>query len=84
MYCISCSVACKIAFCSRFSDIPDNTGKVTRKSRRTQAIVNHYAFHANAIIFLRHKVTTTGIHPESKTLEAIKIMPYPQNTQGII
>ena len=84
MYCISCSLACKKAFCSGFSDIPDNTGKVTIKSRRTQAIVNHYTFHANAIIFLRHKVTTTGIHPESKKLEAIKIMPYPQNTQGII
>ena len=77
-------MACKIAFCSGFSDIPNNTGKVTRKSRRTQAIVNHYAFHANPITFLRHKVTTTGIHPESKKLEAIKNMPYPQNTQGII
>ena len=47
VYCIRCSVVCKIVFCSEFPDIPDNTGKVTR--RRAQAIAKRYAFHANAI-----------------------------------
>ena len=49
--CISCSVVCKIVFCSEFPDIPDNAGKVTRgrrRRRRTQAIAKRYAFHANA------------------------------------
>ena len=42
--CISCSVVCKIVFCSEFLDIPNHTGKVTRKRRRrrTQAITKHY------------------------------------------
>ena len=42
-------MACKIVFCSKFSNILDNAGKVTRRTRRrTQAIAKHYAFHANA------------------------------------
>ena len=46
---ISCLVACKIVFYSKFSNIQDNAGKVTRRTRRrTQAIAKHYAFHANA------------------------------------
>ena len=39
-HCISCSVVCKLVFCSEFPDIPDNAGKVTRttrRRRRTQA-----------------------------------------------
>ena len=51
--CISCSVVCKIVFCSKFPDILDNAGKVTRRTRRrrrAQAIAKRYAFHANAII----------------------------------
>ena len=45
---ISCLVACKIVFYSKFSNIQDNAGKVTRRTRRrTQAIAKH-AFHANA------------------------------------
>ena len=49
--CISCSVVCKIVFCSEFPDIPDNAGKVTRRRRRrrTQANAKRYAFHANTI-----------------------------------
>ena len=51
--CISCSVVCKIVFCSEFPDIPIKAGKVTkrtrRRRRRTQAIAKRYAFHANAI-----------------------------------
>ena len=47
--CISCSVVCKIAFWSEFTDIPHNAGKVTRgRRRRTQAIPKRYAFHTNA------------------------------------
>ena len=47
--CICCSVVCKIVFCSEFPDIPDNTGKVTRRRRRrTQAIAKRDAFYANA------------------------------------
>ena len=48
--CNSCSVVCKIVFCSEFPDIPDNIDKVTRKRRRrrTQAIAKRYVFHANA------------------------------------
>ena len=39
VYCISCSVVCKIVFCYEFPDIPDNAGKVTRRRRRrTQAM----------------------------------------------
>ena len=46
---ISCLVACKIVFCSKYSNIPDNAGKVMRRTRRiTQVIAKHYAFHANA------------------------------------
>ena len=54
VYCISCSVVCKIVFCSEFPVIPDTAGKVTRrtrsrrKRRRTQAIAKRYAFHTNA------------------------------------
>ena len=48
--CISCSVVCKIVFCSEFPDIRDNAGKVTRRRRRrTQTIAKRYAFHANVI-----------------------------------
>ena len=48
--CISCSVVCKIVFCSEFPDIPDNAGKFTRRRRRrTQTIAKRYAFHANVI-----------------------------------
>ena len=51
--CISCLVVCKIVFCSKFPDIPDNAGKGTRRERRrrrrTLAIAKCYAFHANAI-----------------------------------
>ena len=45
VYCSSSLVVCKIAFCSEFPNIPDNTGRKTR--RRTQAIAKHYAFHTN-------------------------------------
>ena len=48
MYCISCSMVCKIIFCPEFRDIPDKAGRKTRR-RRTQAIAKRYAFHANAI-----------------------------------
>ena len=43
MYCISCSVICKIVLCSEFPDIRDNAGNVTRR-RRTQATAKCYAF----------------------------------------
>ena len=33
VYCISCSVVCKIVFCSEFPNLLDNTGKVTRRRR---------------------------------------------------
>ena len=42
MYCISCSMVCKIVFCSEFSDVPDKASRKARKRRRTQ-------FYANAI-----------------------------------
>ena len=44
--CISCSMVCKIDFCSEFPDIPYNAGKVTRRRRRrrrTKAIAKRYA-----------------------------------------
>ena len=45
VYRISCSMVCKIVFCSKFPDIQDNAGKVTkRRRRRTQAIAKRYAF----------------------------------------
>ena len=48
VYCISCSVVCKIGFCSEFPDILDNACKVTRRRRRrTQAMAKRYAFHAS-------------------------------------
>ena len=47
MYCIRCSVICKIVFCSESPDIPDNAGSKTTR-RRTQATAKRYAFHANA------------------------------------
>ena len=33
--CISCSVVCKIVFCSEFPDIPDKAESRTRRRRRT-------------------------------------------------
>ena len=39
-------MVCKITFCSESNDIPDKTGRKTR--RRTQSIAMRYAFHANA------------------------------------
>ena len=46
IYCISPLVICKIVFCSKFPDIPDNADRKTR-TRRTQAIAKSYVFHAN-------------------------------------
>ena len=47
--CYSFSVVCKMAFWSKFLDIPDNAGKVTRgRRRRTHSITNRYAFHTSA------------------------------------
>ena len=43
-------MVCKIIICSDFPDIPDKTGRKTRRRKRTQAIAKRYAFHANAII----------------------------------
>ena len=43
-------MVCKSVFHSKFPDIPDNAGKVTRRRRRTQAIVKCYVFCANAKI----------------------------------
>ena len=40
-------MVCKIAFCSKFPDILDSTGRKTTR-RRTQATAKGYAFHANA------------------------------------
>ena len=52
--CISCSVVCKIVFCSKFLDIPDKVERTMRKRRRrTQAIAKRYVFHANAMIKLK-------------------------------
>ena len=51
VFCGICLMVCKIVFCSEFPDMPDNTGKVTRIRRRTQAIAKRYAFQANAINF---------------------------------
>ena len=42
--CISCSVVCKIVFCSEFPDIPDNAGKVTRRRRRRRTQVFESVF----------------------------------------
>ena len=49
--CISCSVVCKIVFCSEFSSIPDKASKVTsrRRRRRTQVTAKRFTFQANAI-----------------------------------
>ena len=49
VYCISCSMVCKIIFCSEFPNIPDKTGRKIIRRRRTQAIAKRYAFHANTI-----------------------------------
>ena len=53
IYCISCSMVCKIIFCSEFHDIPNKAGRKQRIIiiRRTQATAKRYAFHANAVIF---------------------------------
>ena len=47
LYCISCSMVCKITFYSEFPDILNKAGRVTR--RRTQTIEKRLVFHANAI-----------------------------------
>ena len=36
---------CKIVFCPKFPDIPDNVDRVARRRRRTQAIPKRYVFH---------------------------------------
>ena len=51
VYCVSCSMVCKIIFCSKFPDILNKAGRKKRR-RRTQAIAKRYAFHANAINLL--------------------------------
>ena len=38
-------MVCKINFYSKFPDIPDKAGRVTR--RRTQAIANRFAYYTN-------------------------------------
>ena len=52
-------MVCKIIICSDFPDIPDKTGRKTRRRKRTQAIAKRYAFHANVIIV--NYVFTTNI-----------------------
>ena len=47
MYSITCSMVCKMIFCSKFPDILDKAGRKTTR-RRTQAVAKSYAFHANA------------------------------------
>ena len=42
-YCVSCSMVCKIIFCSAFLNIPHQAGRLTR--RRRQAIVKCFVFH---------------------------------------
>ena len=49
MYRIGCSVVSKIIFYSEFLNILGKAGRKTTTRRRTQAIVERYAFHANAI-----------------------------------
>ena len=72
---ISCSVACKLVFCSKFPDIPDNAGKVMRRTRkrrrkrRTQAIAKRYAFHANAKSKGFSQPVFTCSKPTKETLE---------------
>ena len=51
-------MVCKIIFHSKFSDIPDKAGRVTRG--RTEAIAKHFAFHANAIQSNLFITTTWG------------------------
>ena len=45
-------MVCKIAFCSEFPDIPDSSGRKTRRrrKRRAKTIAKRYAFDANAIM----------------------------------
>ena len=59
VHCISCSVVCKIVFYSEFLDIPDNTGRVTRRRRRrrrrrTQATTKGYACHTQTQLFWKN------------------------------
>ena len=42
-YCVSCSMVCKIIFCSEFLNIPRQAGRFTR--RRRQAIIKCFVFH---------------------------------------
>ena len=74
IYCISCSMVCKIIFCSEFPDIPDKAGRKTRtrrRRRRAQAIAKRYVFHANAITWLPRKrsmgLTSMCISKNSKS-----------------
>ena len=75
--CISCSVVCKIVFCSEFPNIPDNAGKVTRgtrrrrRRRRTQAIAKRYVFHANAIPIHKIPIANLLVALISPTLKLI-------------
>ena len=48
MYCIRCSMVCKIVFCFEFPDNLDKAGRKARRRRRTQAITKRYAFHAKS------------------------------------
>ena len=62
----------EINFCSEFLDIPDKTGRKTRR-RRTQAITKRYAFHANAIkqkLFSVQKLTCVTAIADKKIISA--------------
>ena len=41
-------MVCKIKFCSKFPNIPNKAGRITRR-RRAQPIAKRFAFHVNAI-----------------------------------
>ena len=77
MYCISCSMVCKIIFCSEFPDIPDKAGRKTRRRRRrrTQAIVKRYAFYANAIIVELEKIQKRFFWPTKPKIKTILNLP---------
>ena len=70
VYCISCSVVCKIVFSSKFPDILDNADRVTRRRRRkrrkTRTISKCFAFYANAKILSTQKLSAMDLKTDDR------------------
>ena len=63
------------------SEVPDMTGRKTRRRRRTQAITKRFAFHTNAIKCVTKSSAKTSVTTYIHATTYIHVNIYPRNRQ---